>query len=594
MSIVLSAEDQNTFVSLLQQHNVISPTQIELALQIQKRKGESLEEILVRMGWVTKNRLQQILGKLWDIPVLEPKHLNSIDYELIKLIPEDLCRKYPLLPLYYQDNQLIVAMTDPFDLVAIDDLKHLIKTDAKPILGSEEEIIKAIGTVYNKEAQITKGTAVEEAPEVLPVNSPAMEGMEDFKLELAQRDGVEEEEEDVDANQLAIRAGDPPVVKMVNYMIVSAITDKASDIHVEPIEEGIQVRCRIDGDLFELLSAPKRLKSSVLSRLKILAGMDIAIKRVPQDGSFGTTYNGKEVDFRVNSLPTIYGEKIVLRLLEKNAVLNNKLGDLGMGDKLEEIFRNNIHRPHGMILVTGPTGSGKSTTLYTVLNEIRSPTKNIITVEDPAEYRLPGIQQVQVQSNIGFEFADALRAILRQDPDIIMIGEIRDNVTAQIAVKSALTGHLVLSTLHTNDAPGAILRLINIGIDPFLVSSSVTMAVAQRLVKRLCPSCKEKYKASDEEKEMLGVDNSENLFLYKEKGCDQCRNVGFKGRLAVFEVFEMNNEIKQILLSNSGMDAVREKAIKNGMVTLKQCGFQKALAGLTTVQEVLARCIEEE
>ena len=596
MAVLLTGEAQNSLLPLLLKRRLLSPTQAELALQIQKRKGEPLEDIIVRMGWVDEVEINKLVGELWDIPVFGEGHLARLEEKLLELVPESLSRKHVFLPLWRQEGQIWVAMSDPFDLVAIDDLQRLTKHQVKPILATAERVLAAIDEVYKKKAAREKeqeGLAgqEQELQNQLDVKEDLLEEMSDFKLELDESRPDDEDEED--ANQLRIHAGDPPVVKMVNFVLVRAISDKASDIHVEPKEDGIQVRYRIDGSLFDLISAPKRLKSSILSRLKILSGMDIAVKRVPQDGSFSIHLDQQEVDFRVNSLPTIYGEKIVLRLLEKNAVLKNKLADLGLGEQLEALFRKYIYRPHGMILVTGPTGSGKSTTLYTILNEIKSPHKNIITVEDPAEYRLPGIQQVQVKPDIGFDFADALRAILRQDPDIIMIGEIRDMETAQIAVKSSLTGHLVLSTLHTNDAPGAIVRLINIGIDSFLVASSVTLAIAQRLVKRICNACKEKYAASAEEKEIMGINKSERVFLYRGKGCSKCRNTGYSGRLAVFEVFEMSAEIKRILLEKSGMDEIRGKAIEQGMETLKACGFRRALEGVTSLQEVLATCIEE-
>ncbi len=650
MGAVTSDEDQKALVTLLLKRKALSPPQAELALQIHKRKGEPVEDVLIRMGWVSETEISKLAGELWSLPVFTKEYLEELDPKLVSIVPEDLCCKYSVVPLYYKNGFAWVAMSDPFDLLAIDDLQRLIGQTVKPVLATKSQVSDARLFVYSAErespgkgeedepaesaeqkkekeqkieehkeksaeylarmeearkraeeaAKSLRGgdekvetmSAAEAAREDEALKEKLLEEIADIKLDLA--DAPEKTQDEEDANMLRVQAGDPPVVKIVNYMLVRAIDDGASDIHVEPVEDGIDVRYRVDGSLFELISAPKRLKGSVLSRLKILSGMDIAVKRVPQDGSFSLALNQKKVDFRVNSLPTIYGEKIVLRLLEQDAVSNNKIGDLGLGKDLEEIFVKNIHRPHGMILVTGPTGSGKSTTLYTVLNEIKSPAKNVITVEDPAEYRLPGIQQVQVHSSIGFDFADALRAILRQDPDIIMIGEIRDSVTAQIAVKSSLTGHLVLSTLHTNDAPGAIIRLIDIGLDPFLVASSVTMAVAQRLVKRICLKCKEKYEATNEEKKIMGKDLSEEIFLYKGKGCSACRNTGYKGRLAVFEVFQMTSAIKQILLENTGMDQVREKSIEDGMVTLKECGFSRALEGLTTLREVLATCIEEK
>ncbi|MBI5788977.1 MAG: Flp pilus assembly complex ATPase component TadA [Candidatus Schekmanbacteria bacterium] len=593
MSVVIAPDIQNNLVSLLLKRRLISPTQVDLAQQIQKRKGEPVERILIHMGWVKEADINTVLGELWDLPVLNQEHLNKIEPQLLTLISEDLCRKYTFLPLWRDENHVWTAMCDPYDLVAIDDLQRLIHLHVKPVLGTKGEILKSIEAAYKKKPKEEDQKTPKEGEQTTAAKEEMQLGIADIELEL--QEGKKDEEDETDTSQLRTQAGDPPVVKMVNFMIVRAIEDRASDIHVEPKEDGMTVRYRVDGSLFELIVAPKHLKSSITSRLKILSGMDIAVKRVPQDGSFSIQYSGAGVDFRVNSLPTIYGEKIVLRLLRKNSVLNNKLINLGLGERMENLFRKYMHRPHGMILVTGPTGSGKSTTLYTVLNEIKSPRKNIITVEDPAEYRLPGIQQVQVKSDIGFEFADALRAILRQDPDVIMIGEIRDQETAHIAVKSSLTGHLVLSTLHTNDATGAIIRLIDIGLEPFLVVSSVTLAIAQRLVKRICPECKEKYSATEEEKTLLGLNKNEEIFLYRGKGCPNCRNSGYIGRLAIFEIFEMTPAAKTLLLDkNSSMDMLRTKAIEEGMETLKSCGVRRALEGMTTVEEVLATCVEGE
>jgi type IV pilus assembly protein PilB len=578
-------ETSDSLAELLIKRNLISQAQVELAQEIQKRRGENLRDILIRMGWVSEDDIIKLEGKLWNIPVFDPKHLEKLDAEMLNLIPEYFSRKYNILPIWRENGRVWVAMSDPFDLVAIDDLQRVTKCEVQPLIISEAEVKKYIDQYYQKKD--IKEKQQDEGGEDL--KEQIIEEMAEFQLDIDEGYKGEEDEEE----QLKVNASDPPVVRLVNFMLVQAIDDKASDIHVEPREDGIKVRYRVDGALFDLVSSPKKFKASILSRLKILSGMDIAVKRVPQDGAFTIRKNGKEVDFRVSSLPTIYGEKIVLRLLVRDAVTGNTLEGLDMGERNLRLFKKYIYRPHGMILVTGPTGSGKSTTLYTVLNTINDPRKNIITVEDPCEYRLEGIQQVQVRPDLGFDFADALRTILRQDPDIVMIGEIRDQETAQIAVKASLTGHLVLSTLHTNDAPGAIVRLVNIGIEEFLVASSVTLAVAQRLVRRVCPECKESYEATIEEKEVMGVDPKETLILHRGRGCKRCRKTGYSGRAAVFEVLEMTPEIRRMMLEGASMDAIREKAIESGMESLRECGFRRVREGITTVESVLATCVEE-
>ncbi len=576
----------NSLVKLLISKQLLSNVQVELAQEIQKRRNESLKDVLIRMGWVSEEDIIKMQGELWNVPVFNPDHLKKLDPSLLGLIPEYLSRKHNILPIWKENGKVWVAMSDPFDLVVLDDLQRVTKAEVKPLIISEVAVKKYIDQCYKnktakpgKEAESDDGTLREQI----------IEEMSGFELDINEgKVGGEDEEE-----QLKVNASDPPVVRLVNFMLVQAINDKASDIHVEPLEDGLKVRYRVDGSLFELVNSPKKFKAAILSRLKILSGMDIAVKRVPQDGAFTIHKDGAEVDFRVSSLPIIYGEKIVLRLLVRNAVTGNTLEGLDMGERNLKIFKRNIHRPHGMILVTGPTGSGKSTTLYTVLNTINDPHKNIITVEDPCEYRLAGIQQVQVRPDLNFDFADALRTILRQDPDIVMIGEIRDSITAHIAVKASLTGHLVLSTLHTNDAPGAIVRLVDIGLEVFLVASSVTMAVAQRLVKRICGHCKESYKASIEDKEIVGWDPKKELILHRGKGCKNCRNTGYAGRAAVFEVLEITPEIKRLMLEGGSMDAIRAKAIEQGMETLRECGFRRMHEAVTTLESVLAVCVEE-
>jgi type IV pilus assembly protein PilB len=393
---------------------------------------------------------------------------------------------------------------------------------------------------------------------------------------------------------LRTQADDPPVVKVVNYVLGRAAGDNVSDIHVEPHEDRTRVRYRVDGLLFDLLEVPRSLHLAVVSRLKIISRLDIAERRLPQDGSFSSRIHGREIDFRVSTLPTIFGEKVVLRLLEKEAVVQHySLENLGFEPQQLEYFMRGIRRPWGMVLLTGPTGSGKSTTLHTAIKAIKSPRKNIITVEDPVEYRQPGIQQVQVKSEIGYDFARALRSILRQDPDIIMVGEIRDQETAQIAVRAALTGHLVLSTLHTNDAVSTVTRLINIGVEPFLVATAVNVAAAQRLVRKICAACKEGYRPSAEEAALFTPDPAPEL-LYRGRGCKACRNIGYAGRMALYEVFWINAGVRRMVLDGVDGDTLRRHAVEAGMMTLRQAGFHRVLQGHTTVEEIMAVVADQE
>jgi len=592
MSQTTPLVDNQALAKLLIKRNLLSPSQMEYAQEVQQRKGESFKQVLLRMNWITDADILKLEGELWRVPVFKPaEHLPKLEKALLSLITEHITKKYNVFPLWREGMRIWVAMVDPFDLIAIDDIHRLTKLDVKPMLASPADISDCINKYYAEKQQEKKAGEAAQAADIQLQERLAEEIAMEGDLELEDASSRETEEKDED--QLKVNSEDPPVVRFVNFLLSKAIDDKASDIHIEPGETGIKVRYRIDGALFELASAPKKLKAAIISRLKILSGMDIAIKRVPQDGAFGIRRAGKEIDFRVSTLPTIYGEKVVLRLLEKDAVLGKTLEMLDLGERNLMMFKKFCALPHGMMLVTGPTGSGKSTTLYTVLNVLNDPIYNITTVEDPCEYRLPGIQQVQVKAEIGFEFSTALRTLLRQDPDIIMIGEMRDTETAQIAVKAALTGHQVLSTLHTNDAPGAIVRLINMGVEPFLVASSVNMVVAQRLVKRICKKCKEPYEASIEEKEILKLPIDQPATLYKGAGCDNCRKTGYAGRAPVFEVLEMTSTLRRLMVEGASLDKLKQQAIAEGMETLRQCGFRKALEGTTTLQEVLGNCIEE-
>jgi type IV pilus assembly protein PilB len=403
---------------------------------------------------------------------------------------------------------------------------------------------------------------------------------------------VKSKGEDIDLDRLAVASEDAPVVKIVNLILVQALREKASDIHIEPFEKIVKLRYRVDGNLIEASSPPKALQLPMSSRIKILAGLDISERRLPQDGRFRIRVSGKEVDLRVSILPTVYGEKIVIRLLDKSA-LSGSIEQLGMDEYTLGVFKKAVDAPHGMILVTGPTGSGKTTTLYSVLSELNSPQYNIVTVEDPIEYQLEGINQVAVKADIGLGFAEALRSILRQDPDIVMIGEIRDNETANIAVKAALTGHQVLSTLHTNDAAGAITRLDDMGIEPFLISSSILLACAQRLVRRICPNCREEVRPEPEFLAKLGMENEEGSVFYQGAGCDRCKGRGYMGRAAIIEVLPISEPIRRLIIKRASAAVIKNQAITEGMKSLRMVGIDKARQGVTTLQEVLGMTAED-
>jgi type IV pilus assembly protein PilB len=508
--------------------------------------------------------------------------LAALDPDVVKLVPEEVARQYGVIASQRSGRKLVVATADPLNVMALDDLRRATGLDVDFRIGPAGAIQEAIEKTYRKVANAAGNN----------------EGLDDaLKVDLGLNVGpsaASAAESTIDIRQLQSQADDPPVVRVVNYVLGRAALDGASDVHVEPAEDRTKVRYRIDGLLFDLLEVPRQLHLAVVSRIKIISRLDIAERRLPQDGSFGSRIHGQEFDFRVSTLPTVYGEKVVLRLLEKAAVVERySVENLGFEKEQLEAFLKGIRRPWGMVLITGPTGSGKSTTLHTALKFIKSPRKNVVTVEDPVEYRQPGINQVHVKSEIGFDFSRALRSILRQDPDIIMIGEIRDQETAQIAVKAALTGHLVLSTLHTNDAVSTLVRLINIGVEPFLVASAVNVAAAQRLVRRICKDCKESYRPTADELALFAPDTGPEV-LYRGHGCKNCRNVGYAGRMALYEVFAVDAEVRRMLIDGADGDKIQRYAIESGMVTLKQCGFRQAARGLTTLEEVLAVAADGE
>ena len=576
MSVAPERRGWVTLGQMLVQDGILTDEQVSAALERQRKSKDRLGQILIEMRLIDEEVLLKYLGAQFRKEPITRQDLAALDLEVVKLIPEEVARQHRVIAAERNGRRLIVATADPLNVVAIDDLRRATGLDIDFRIGPGSAIQEAIERTYRRMIS-TEG--IDEALR------------QDLGLSVGLATAAEEA---VDIKQLRTQADDPPVVKVVNYVLGRAASDTASDIHVEPHEDRTRVRYRVDGLLFDLLEIPRSLHLAVVSRLKIISRLDIAERRLPQDGSFASKIHGREIDFRVSTLPTIYGEKVVLRLLEKEAVVQHyTLENLGFEPDQLEYFMKGIRRPWGMVLLTGPTGSGKSTTLHTAIKAIKSPRKNIITVEDPVEYRQPGIQQVQVKTDIGFDFARSLRSILRQDPDIIMIGEIRDQETAQIAVRAALTGHLVLTTLHTNDAVSTVTRLINIGVEPFLVATAVNVAAAQRLVRKVCVACKEAYRPSAEEAALFGHEPVPEV-LYRGRGCKVCRNMGYSGRMALYEVFWLNAVVRRMVLDGADGDTLRRHAMESGMVTLRQAGFRRAVQGHTTIEEILAVVADQE
>lgn len=564
MAVILKQE----LGDILLQAGYITDKQLEECLAEQKTSGKRLGNILVEKGYVTEQSLIEVLEFQLGVPhVILSK--RQIDPEVIKAVPEHIVKKYKVFPVEKRGNILTLGMLDPTDVFALDDIKILLGCDIQPVIITEGDLNKAIVQYYQ-------------------IQSTMEEVYKDFNLEIQ-----DEKEEEISAHELRAMVEDAPIVKLVNIIISQAVKDRASDIHVEPTEKEVVVRYRIDGHLRQVMTSPKNTQAAIISRIKIMSKMDIAEKRLPQDGRINMKVDNMAIDIRVSSIPTVFGEKIVMRLLFKSNVLA-KIETLGFLPETLQLFRSVYSHPHGIILVTGPTGSGKSTTLSAVLNELNQPDVNIMTVEDPVEYQIPGVNQVQVNTKAGLTFASALRSFLRQDPDIIMVGEIRDNETARIATQAALTGHLVLSTLHTNDAPSSITRLIDMGIEPFLVASTVVGIIAQRLVRAVCKECKEAYEITENDPAHHIIRNTfpdlpeGPITGYHGKGCRACNNSGYAKRLAIHEVLVMNHELRGLTSKNVSADILKEAAIRSaGMNTLLKDGLIKALAGKTTVDEVI-------
>ena len=552
---------------ILLKEGLITEEQLEKAMEIQKKDGARLGETLINLGILTEKDIVVAMAKQLSIPyasyakgLLKP----SENQDLAKLVPEDYARKNMLIPVSRHMDSLTVAFMDPLDLIAIDNLKRMTGCDINPIISTKTDLQRAINEFYGKEDLLKD--AISDSYE-----------LEEFKIE-------KDKEEDLSLDDLIARAEEAPVIKLVDLILMQAIKDRASDIHIEPFKNKINIRYRIDGILYEIPPPSKHLLPAIVSRIKILSNMDIAERRLPQDGVFYVKVENKDIDIRVSTIPAIFGEKVVMRILDKTSTPLN-LGELGFDPEDLEKFRRAIVSPHGLVLITGPTGSGKTTTLYAALNEIKSPRKNISTVEDPVEYKLEGINQVQIKSNIGFTFSNALRAFLRQDPDIIMVGEVRDLETAQICVRASLTGHLVLSTLHTNDAPSAISRLIDIGVEPYLISSSLIMVGAQRLIRRLCPECKEAYETTPNLVKDYGIKQE---LLYKPKGCDYCSHTGYRGRIAIYEIVVINDQLRELIARVATLGEIKDKTKGLGLRTLLYSGMKKAEEGFTSVEEVLS------
>jgi type IV pilus assembly protein PilB len=561
--------NNNRLGELLVREKLISLTQLRHAQDEQQKSGNNLGYTLAKLGYVSDDAITSFLSQQYRVPTINLDEYE-VDAEVLKLVPKEPCERHKVLPVSRTGNALIVAMADPTNLNAIDDLKFLTGYNIEPVIASESSIHAAIEKYYN----------------VGPSYDEVMAGFDEAEIEFTGDD-----DEPASLLELEKASEDAPVVRLVNMMLLNAIKKGASDIHIEPYEKKFRVRYRIDGVLAEEMAPPLKLKNAVISRVKIMASLDIAERRLPQDGRIKLKLGkGREMDFRVSALPTLWGEKVVMRLLDKGN-LQLDMSKLGFDPKPLEDFNWAIHQPWGMVLVTGPTGSGKTTTLYSALSDLNKIAHNICTAEDPVEYNLHGINQVQMHDEIGLNFAMSLRAFLRQDPDIIMVGEIRDFETAEIAVKAALTGHMVLSTLHTNDAPATISRLLNMGVEPFLITASVNLVLAQRLARKICNDCKQQVKYEKTVLEDCGFvpEQIANARLMKGGGgaCRTCNGSGYKGRVALYEVMRFSENLKDMVLQGASTAELKMAAIKNGMSTLRMSGIRKILDGVTTPEEIM-------
>jgi type IV pilus assembly protein PilB len=584
---------------LLLKEKRITPEQLQEALNYQRQHGGKLGFNLIKLGYVKDDEITALLSKQYGVPSIALGQFD-VDAAVVKLVPSETAQKYQIIPLSRSGATLTIAMTDPTNVFAMDDIKFMTGYNVEPVVASETAVVDAIQKYYSKASGSSNGSgggggSTQTGTSALEMASKALEEMP----AIADAGDVEvlEEFEEISAEALAKQGEEAPVIKLVNVILMSAIQKGASDIHIEPYEKELRVRYRIDGILYNIMQPPMKFRDAITSRIKIMSKLDIAEKRLPQDGRIKIRFQDggemRDIDFRVSCLPTLFGEKIVLRLLDKTKLMLD-MTKLGFEKESLDKFEVAIEKPWGMVLVTGPTGSGKTNTLYSSIARINTPTTNIMTAEDPVEFNLMGVNQVQVRENIGLNFAAALRSFLRQDPNIILVGEIRDFETAEIAVKAALTGHLVLSTLHTNDAPSTVNRLMNMGIEPFLVASSLNLICAQRLVRRICKNCTEPDPTAAAALMQAGfnAEDAKTVVPNKGKGCEKCNNTGFKGRVGLYEVMEVTEELRELILVGASALELRRKAVDGGMITLRSSGLRKVKEGVTTIEEIVRETVK--
>src|SRR3984957_1865377 len=559
----------------LVEDGLLTTKQVDELLEQQKKEGTRLLKLVIERAYVTEQDMTVSMGRILNTPPVNLARIG-IQSEVAELLPRDLAHNYKVVPVSRLDHKLFLAMADPLNVLAIDDVKRITRLEVVPMIASERSILDKLNNI-----DATKGGSMEDI--INDAQRQADDDADADNLEVAK-----ETMEEVNLDQLAASSEEAPIIKLANLILVQAIKDRASDIHIEPFEKMVRLRYRIDGSLLDVTPPPKAMQLALASRIKIMSSLDIAERRLPQDGRMRVKVGGKDYDLRVSFLPTVHGEKCVLRVLDKTN-LSASIEKLGLDADTFQQFKSAVDAPHGLILVTGPTGSGKTTTLYSALNELNSPIFNIVTVEDPVEFQVPGINQVPVKKEIGLTFANALRSILRQDPDIVMIGEIRDTETAEIAVEAALTGHQVLSTMHCNDAPGAIARLDDMGIAPFLISSSVILACAQRLMRRICSHCKEPVTYTQKVYQDLNIDPSffEGVPLYRGRGCERCKNAGYAGRLAIIEAMTISDEIRKLVIARANTREMGKVAVGQGMRTLRMVALDRVRDGVSTLEQVL-------
>ncbi|MGA9779487.1 MAG: GspE/PulE family protein [Limisphaerales bacterium] len=558
----------------LVEDGLLTAQQVETLLEEQKKGGTRLVKLIVEKAYVSEQDLTVSMGRVLNVPSVNLARL-TVPVEIADLLPRDAAHNYKVVPISRLENKLFLAMADPLNVLALDDVKRITRLEIAPMIASEKAILDKLAAIDS-----AKGSSMED---IIQDAEKLRESEEDASIET-----IKETLEEVNLDQLAASSGEAPVIKLANLIVVQAIKDHASDVHLEPFEKTMRLRYRVDGVLIDATPPPKQMQLALASRFKIMSSLDIAERRLPQDGRMRVRVSGRDFDLRVSVLPTVHGEKIVLRVLDKTN-LSASVDKLGLDAETFKQVKAAIDAPHGLILVTGPTGSGKTTTLYSALNELNNPIYNIVTVEDPVEFQVPGINQVPTKKEIGLTFANALRSILRQDPDIIMIGEIRDTETAEIAIEAALTGHQVLSTMHCNDAPGAIARLDDMGIAPFLISSSVILSCAQRLIRRICPHCKEPVTYPARMFEDLGIDPASlnGAQLYRGRGCERCKNSGYSGRMAVIEAMTISDQIRKLIIARANTRELGKVAISQGMRTLRMVALDRAREGISTLEQVM-------